>query len=217
MGIIERREREKQELRMRILDTARDLFVKEGYDAVSMRRIAEKIEYSPTAIYLHFKDKESLFAELCSTDFRRLAHSFATIAQIEDPIERIRETGRAYIEFALNFPNHYRLMFMTPHPVDHQPEDIAKGNPEEDAYAFLKQAVEAALAAGRFRAEIKNADLVAQTLWAGVHGVASLQVAKHDDHWVCWQPVPELVNTMLDSLLIGLLKSGGPKPVKEKK
>jgi len=60
MGIIERRERERKAVRKKILDAARELFVAEGYDAVTMRRIAETIEYSPTAIYFHFKDKETL-------------------------------------------------------------------------------------------------------------------------------------------------------------
>src|SRR3954471_7756225 len=128
MGSNERREREKHDLRRKILDTARELFVKEGYDAVSMRKIAQEIEYSPTAIYLHFKDKEALFAELCSTDFRRLAGVFQSISTIKDPIERIRRTGRGYIDFALEYPNHYRLMFMTPHPENHQPDEITKGN-----------------------------------------------------------------------------------------
>jgi AcrR family transcriptional regulator len=213
MGSNERREREKQELRRKILDTARQMFVTEGYDAVSMRRIAQKIEYSPTAIYLHFKDKEALFAELCSTDFRRLAQTFQTIAEIRDPVERLRGIGQTYLGFALEYPNHYRLMFMTPHPANHIPDDISKGNPEEDAYALLKLTVEEALKAGRFRSDIKSADLVAQTLWAGVHGVASLQIAKHQDHWVTWRPITERSDLMLDGLLRGLVRDNA----KEKK
>ena len=73
MGIKERREREKAEIREKILDAARDLFVSEGYEAVSMRKIADRIEYSPTAIYLHFKDKEAVMRELCDLDFLALA------------------------------------------------------------------------------------------------------------------------------------------------
>lgn len=211
MGSNERREREKQDLRRKILDTARELFVREGYDAVSMRRIAQKIEYSPTAIYLHFKDKESLFAELCSNDFRRLAQTFLSIAEIKDPVERLRRIGRTYLDFALEYPNHYRLMFMTPHPENHKPDEITKGNPEEDAYAFLKQTVEEALKAGKFRSELKNADLIAQTMWAGVHGVASLQIAKHQDHWVTWRPITERVELMLDVMLRGILKENGKR------
>ena len=76
MGVKERREREKLETRDKILDAARELFIKQGYDGVSMRMLAQLIEYSPTAIYLHFADKEQLFQELCLQDFARLAQVF---------------------------------------------------------------------------------------------------------------------------------------------
>ena len=82
MGITERREREKQEVRQRILDAARELFVKDGYEAVTMRKVADAIEYSPTALYLHFKDKESLMRELCHGDFLSLARAFQRIARV---------------------------------------------------------------------------------------------------------------------------------------
>src|ERR1700746_357035 len=121
MGVVERREREKQELRQQILDTARAMFAAEGYEAVTMRKIAEAIEYSPTAIYLYFKDKDQLINELCHADFRALAQEFQKIARVADPIERLKRTGLTYIEFGIAYPNHYRLMFMTPHP-PHSPE-----------------------------------------------------------------------------------------------
>src|ERR1700757_2609359 len=145
MGVRERREREKSETRDKILDAARELFVSEGYEGVSMRKVAEKIEYSPTAIYVHFHDKQELFLELCHADFRRLAESFAQLAKITDPIERLRRIGRAYIEFGLENPNHYRMMFMTAHPKlsdEAEKEKLGKGNPEEDAYAFLRLTVQ---------------------------------------------------------------------------
>ena len=67
--VLERRERERTELRELILEAARDLFVELGYEGVSMRKVAQRINYSPTAIYLHFADKEALFHELCARDF----------------------------------------------------------------------------------------------------------------------------------------------------
>src|SRR5258706_722681 len=116
MGVWERREREREEVRTKILDASRELFATHGYEAVTMRRVAERIEYSPTAIYLHFADKETLLRELCETDFLSLAKQFQRIARVEDPVERLRRIGHAYTEFAIDFPNHYRLMFMTLHP-----------------------------------------------------------------------------------------------------
>src|SRR6516164_5763268 len=191
MGVKERREREKLETREKILDAARELFIAEGYDGVSMRKIADKIEYTPTTIYGHFADKDELFREICHEDFRRLAQSLIGLAQIIDPVERLRKIGPAYIEFGHKHPNHYRTMFMTPHPpiLEEEAAMAGKGNPEEDAYEFLRATVEEAMRAGAFRKELKDPDLVSQTLWAGVHGVISLQIAKCDDAWVPWRPL----------------------------
>ena len=206
MGIKERREREKAEIREKILEAARELFVSEGYEAVSMRKIAEKIEYSPTAIYLHFKDKEAVMRELCETDFYTLAQEFQEIARIADPVERLTALGMAYARFGLSHPNHYRLMFMTPHPHQHDEEQlIEKGNPEEDAYAFLKWALGDVLAAGRIRPGLDDIELLAQIFWAGMHGVISLQIAKCNDDWVDWRPDEERIRLMNETLLRGLI------------
>src|ERR1700745_454850 len=192
MGVLERREREKQELRQQILDTARARFAAEGYEAVTMRKIADAIERSATAIYLYFKDKNELINELCHADFRALAHEFQKIAQMRDPLERLKQAGLNYIEFGLSHPNHYRLMFMTPHP-PHTPEiEASKGNPKEDAYAFLKVVVGECVKSDLFRQEFSDVEAVSQLLWAGVHGVVSLQVAKGEEDWVDWKPARPL-------------------------
>jgi AcrR family transcriptional regulator len=208
LGTTERREREKQELRDRILDAARTLFAEQGYDAVTMRKIAEKIEYSPTAIYFHFKDKQALLQELCDTDFGALAHEFQKIARIADPIDRLRHIGRAYVGFAIEFPNHYRLMFMTPSPASLNPEEsrLARGNPEEDAYAFLRATVADAIAAGRLRPELSDADLVSQMVWAGTHGVVSLHISNCNDEWIQWRDARETAHTLIDVMIRGLVR-----------
>ncbi len=208
MGVKERREREKLDTREKILEAARELFLREGYEGVSMRKVADLIEYSPTAIYVHFADKEELFRELCHQDFARLAGVFQSAAQIEDAVEQLKQVGRAYIEFGLRFPNHYKLMFMTPHPAVSMDEyeKAEKGNPEVDAYAFLKRSVERAIAAGVFREEWNDAELLSQTLWAAVHGVISLQIAKCNDRWVEWRPVQRRAEVMLEAIMRGLLK-----------
>jgi AcrR family transcriptional regulator len=206
LGPKERRVREREEIRSRILDAARELFLTEGYEAVTMRKVADRIEYSPTAIYFHFRDKETLIRELCDADFRTLAHQFTAIATIGDPVERLRSTGLAYFDFATNYPNHYRLMFMTPHPpMDPEATNIAQGDPQEDAYAFLKHVVNACIAAGRVREELADAELMSQTMWAGVHGVVSLQIAKSNDPWVDWRPLRARVEAMIDVLVRGML------------
>lgn len=208
MGTIERREREKQELRTRILDAARELFAELGYEAVTMRKIAERIEYSPTAIYFHFKDKEALMRELCEVDFAKLAQQFRTIAREKDPIERLRKVGHAYVAFGLEYPNHYRLMFMTPQPAigKSEAEEARRGNPEEDAYAFLKATISDGLAQKRFRPELTDADLIAQTVWSGTHGVVSLHIAKRNDDWVDWRPVRKTATLIIDGMIRGLTR-----------
>ncbi len=209
MGTKERREREREELRAKILDAARELFVEQGYEAVTMRKIAERIEYSPTAIYLHFKDKRAVVQELCDHDFLALAKKLQRIARIEDPLDRLRAAGLAYVEFALEHPNHYRLMFMQSHPEREAEGDetecaIRKGNPEEDAYAFLLGTVAEAIERGSLRSEHSDADLIAQSLWAAVHGVASLHIALGGDEWVAWKPAKKTAKLLIDSMLDGL-------------
>jgi AcrR family transcriptional regulator len=207
MGITERRERERNEVRTKILDAARELFAREGYEAVTMRRIADAIEYSPTAIYLHFKDKETLIRELCEEDFGSLARAFQKIAKEPDPLERLRKIGMAYVDFGVEKPNHYRLMFMSAH-VHHPAElkELEKGNSEEDAYAFLVATVTEAIAKGRLRPELKDPHVVAQAAWAGVHGVISLHLAKKDDPWIEWRPLKKTAALVVDSMIDGLRK-----------
>jgi len=208
MGVKERRAREKSETRDKILDAARELFVTEGYEGVSMRRVAERIEYSPTAIYVYFADKQELFHELCQQDYARLAEVFQSSAMSSDPIERVKQIGRTYTEFGVRYPNHYKFMFMTPHP-PHEPDEEDRevmGNPEVDAYAFLKWAVQRAIDAGCFRDDLQDAELISQTLWAAVHGVIALNIAKCSDPWVDWRPLQQRAEMMLDVTLRGLVR-----------
>jgi AcrR family transcriptional regulator len=212
MGLKDRRERERTELRAQILDAARQLFLREGYEAVSMRRIADAIEYSPTAIYVYFKDKESLIRELCHEDFGKLAAEAAKMAQIADPIERIRALGEAYIRFGVANPNHYRLMFMSSFSgVGPTAEDLERrGDPDQDSYTFLMHSIKEAMAAGRFRDGLNDPELLAQTFWAAAHGIASLQVAKGGDPWIDWVSLEDRIRVGLDAALCGLVKDYVP-------
>jgi len=208
MGTQERRERERQETRRRILDAARELFARDGYDAVSMRRVAQKIEYSATALYFHFKDKDALFRELCNADFLELARAFHVLARIEDPVERLRQIGLAYVQFGIDHRNHYRLMFMTPHPPI-PPEDLTvqKGNPESDAYAFFMSTIRECIATGRFRPQYDDPDLIAQMMWAGTHGVIALHIIMAcNGEWVDWRPPMQTAAAQIDAVTRGMLR-----------
>lgn len=205
---LERRQRERTEMRRTILDAAREMFVKNGYEATTMRAIADRIGYTPTAIYHHFRNKEALLTELTTQDFRALAQAFQKLGAVSDPVERLRRIGRAYIEFGLTHPMHYRLMFMTPHPAVKDQKGITQGDPSQDAYAFLVQSCTEAIAAGRFRPELKDAQQVAQMLWAGCHGLVSLHIAKEHDDWVEWRDIRETANQMHDVMMKGLAREG---------
>jgi AcrR family transcriptional regulator len=204
-----RRKQQQEDLRAKILDAARELFVAEGVESVSMRKIAEKIGYSATTLYIYFKDKESLLHELCDRDFGTLQESFKNIGRISDPIERLRKLGQAYIAFALEYPSHYRLLFMTPHdpPCGDDEYEIERGNPDQDSYAFLRATVVEALASNVFRDEYQDADLVSQVVWSALHGVASLQLIMSKDHWVQWRPVEQVAQTASDALIRGLTRT----------
>jgi AcrR family transcriptional regulator len=209
MGTKERRERERDAVRTKILDVARSLFAAQGYEGVSMRAIAEQIEYSPTLIYQYFKDKETLIKELCYSDFGALAEGLKDTLQIADPIERLRQCGRQYAQFGVTYPNHYRLMFMTPLPVkaDEADWEETHGNPEFDAYALLQLLVQKAAEQGALRDPNPDVDLISQTLWAGLHGVIALEIAMRcDKDWTMLRPLDERTEAMLDALGGGLFK-----------
>jgi AcrR family transcriptional regulator len=127
---------------------------------------------------------------------------------VADPIERLRRIGLAYVDFALAHPNHYRLMFMTPHPpIEPDPALVEQGNPEQDAYAFLKVTVADAIAQGRMKPGYEDVETTAQIAWAGVHGLVSLHIAKANDAWVDWRPAPATARLLIDAMLHGFARS----------
>jgi AcrR family transcriptional regulator len=202
-----RRKQHQHELREKILDAARELFVEEGVEAVSMRKIAQKIGYSATTLYNYFEDKEALLHALCDADFGALQDSFKKIGRTPDPIERMRKMGQAYITFAIEYPSHYRLMFMTPrvHSDTDECREIEQGNPDQDAYAFLRATVVEALDAGAFRGEYQDADLLSQIVWSAVHGVAALHLIMGHGEWVQWRPVEEVARAAVEVMIRGLI------------
>ena len=206
MGSNERRERERLDVRAKILDAAREIFAAEGYDSVTMRKVADKIEYTPTTIYLHFADKLEMVRELIAHDMRELAAGFQKVLRVEDPVERLREIGHAYVQFGMTHPNHYRLMFMTPLPP--AAKDCAdRGIPERDAYALVVAIVQSVADAGRLRPEYREIELVAQMCWAAMHGIVSLHIAKGQDDWVTFRPLPKVAAQMIDIFVRELASS----------
>ncbi len=203
----ERRERERSATRHKILDAARTLFVRQGYEATTMRAIAEEVEYTPTAIYHHFRNKNALLVELCGIDFRSLAQAFLRIGRVADPLERLARIGEAYVEFAQTHPMQYQLMFMTRRPEEFQgAEEVAKGDPSEDAYEMLRQTCAEAIASGRLRPEYNDPHSLAQMAWGTVHGIVSLQIVKDHDAWIHWRDVSQTARAACAALIRGMLR-----------
>jgi AcrR family transcriptional regulator len=202
----ERREQEKLATREKILEAAREMFNDVGVEATTMRAIADRIGYTATAIYYHFKDKDTLLLELCHRDFSELGRLIAQAGSIKDPIERIRQTGLAYADFGLENPSQYTFMFMThTHPIEPEEVGLDKSNPEESAYAFLQQCVADAINEGRIRPELcENPNHITNLLWGCVHGIVSLQITKKHDHWVDWGNPRELAAVTVDSVIRGI-------------
>lgn len=207
MGSVGRRAREKAETREKILGAARSLFIEHGYESVSMRKIAEAIEYTAAAIYSHFPDKQRLMVALCDQDFGSLREAMRHVEAIRDPVEKLRAMGRAYVDFALAHPHHYRFMFMSPHPSD--PELMKEcegkhGNPDQDGYAFLHRVVGECLEQKRFAKPYRDHAMLTQLHWAAAHGVVSLYITHGKDQWVDFTRPKETAYALLDVVLAGM-------------
>ena len=202
MGVKERKLRQKKFLRQEILDAASELFVKEGFENVSMRRIAEKIEYSPTTIYLYFKDKAELLEQVCHETFARLsAHLTRILEQPGDPTERLKRGLLAYIQFGLENPHHYRATFMMPIPEGFDKEKYKKpDSPGMLAFDFLRRSVYDCISAGKFPSS--DPELISQTLWSGVHGITSLLIVC--DKGFPWVDKKQLIPFVVDTLISGV-------------
>src|SRR5882757_8636664 len=127
MGITERKEREKTEMRELIRAAALKMFLDDGYAKTSIRRIADAIEYSPGTIYLYYKDKDELLYEVQGLAYVKLYEAFKAEANNPDPIKRLHQLGRSYINFCLNNPELYDLMFIIRAPMNVD-EKIHKDN-----------------------------------------------------------------------------------------
>jgi AcrR family transcriptional regulator len=203
-----RRERQKAETRQAILDAARELFVTDGVAATTMRAIAAKIGYTPTAIYHHFRDKDALIVELCLSVFTALGQAMYSIGRIDDPVERLRRMGAAYTDFALTNPSQYRFMFMTElkHPIlDMAGHEFAR--PDEDAYAFLLQTVQEGIERQLYRPELTDAAELAQMFWGAIHGVVALWFTHRDDPHIVLRDPRQTVKTVCETLIRGALRN----------
>jgi|SRR6476661_6139979 len=205
MGVKERRQRERTEIRERILDAALEVFATEGVEGVTMRALADAIEYTPPVIYAHFRDKDAIIEELCYRQLRTLAKAFANFGTL-DPVERLRQIGYVYVDFAVKHPSHFRFLFLTAHSYKTDDDELAKDDPQQNAYAFLKHTAKEGLEAGVFRPEFTDAEEIAQLCWGSAHGLVALQNIKGSNSWIDWRDARTTAHRLIDTTLNGLVK-----------
>lgn len=196
MGVEERKKRERRQMRSRILDAAMDLFARGGYKHVSMRRIAQSIEYSPATIYGYFKNKEDIMRQLCFQGFEGLLARQTKLAHIDDPFKRLMTGSRYYISFALDNPELYELMFETEEIIkqpDHSEETVAL-----KSFSKHAETVQECLDMGVFCGN--DAESLAVAIWAALHGLASLLIKKQL-RFLPQDKVDMIVNDALDFIL----------------
>ena len=171
MGVKERQEREREAVARSILDAARDLFVAEGYHNVSIRKIAERIEYSPAAIYSYFPSKDDIFFALAEEGFRILfAPAVAACPDGADLLDDLRRAFWRVYEFSLTHPEYFALMFVD--------RTVPRINKNWERFGFVREMkalmgakIQRAIDDGHFPAG-SNPDLIGRVLLTAITGAA---------------------------------------------
>lgn len=205
MGIKERQDRERQAVRQAILDAARDLFVTEGYRNVSIRKIAERIEYSPAAIYSYFPSKDDIFFALAEEGFRLLAElGMAAAAPVSDPLERLRRGLWAFYEFSKAHPQYFELMFVD-RSVPSLSQDFQRFEFFQEVTGRAEGDIRACMDRGQFSKRLDPAAAL-HVLWVGVLGAATIGLARR---LAPGEDPDALAHDVLESLLAGFTTNLG--------
>lgn len=197
MGIKERKQRYKEDFRVKILEAAKKLFVQEGIEGTSIRKIAKEIEFSPTTIYLYYKDKSDIVYALHQEGFRVLGQRMESLLYVENPFERLKALGKSYLAFAIEEPDFYEVIFMKKETMNFLDKNNVMCEWEEGDRVFelLQKTVNECQAIGYFKG--MDAELLSLQAWSSVHGLASLFITGH------FQKLQEMstITTGLDMLL----------------
>ena len=200
MGVKEKRAKYREEFRQEILDAARELFINEGYENFSMRKLAEKIGYSATTIYLYFKNKDDLLLAICEEFFGNFSARLNHIRAVSrDPVETLRQAFLYLMDFGLKKPYQYKLIFFTKSVYGSREELVKTESMARTTFFVFKEIVQDCIYAGQIKH--MEADVIVDILVASSHGVITKNL-------YCANFLKErsgiVARTMVDVLLRGL-------------
>ena len=203
MGIREKRAKYKEEFRREILDAARELFLSEGYEKFTMRRLAEKIEYSPPTIYLYFKDKDDLLFAICEEVAEHfITHLNYIRSHSNNCLDTLRQALLYRIDFGLSNPDQYRVFFLAkPDVYGSQEQFMKKESMARDSYLVFREIVQECIETGQF--ETLDAEVVTQVLAVATHGLIAVNIFNKNFPWADRNI---LAHAMVDVLLRGFQK-----------
>lgn len=203
MGIREKRNRQKEEFRIKIINAARELFIEKGYEAFSMRKLAHKIGFSPTTIYLYFKDKDALLFAMCEELAEQCLLELTKIRkQHIDPVKKLRKALLFHVKTGLENPDHYKVLFFV-HPgiYGSQTEFMQRPSIARDTHLAFKDIVKECIDSKLF---IKaDPETVTEIFYVSIHGLIVMSIFKSNYPWTDREI---LGKTLVDSLIRAYLK-----------
>ncbi len=202
MGITERKERIKESFRLQILEAAQELFIQKGFAETSIRNIAEKIEYSPTTIYLYYKDKNSIFHAIHNNAFKSLQLHMSVLYNVQDCFERLKAITRAYVNFALSNKELYELMFILESPIASIETTNNEWEEGQNAFNMLEKTIQECINKNLF--PNYSAEALSFLIWSTVHGMCSLYIKNRIKKVFTKENETEILLKGLDTLIVNL-------------
>jgi len=198
MGIKEKRAKCNNEFRREILDAARELFINEGYEKFTMRRLAEKIGYSPTTIYIYFKGKDDLLFAICEEVAKQFFADLNHIRTVNiDPRDALRQALLYFLEFGFNNPNQYKVFFFTGRDVYGAHEEfMKKASMARNSFLVFREIVQSCIQTGEFRK--MDIEILTQILCVATHGLIMMTNYRKDFPWADRNV---LAHTLVDGLI----------------
>ncbi len=187
--------------RAEILEAAERIFIAEGYEGATIRKIADEVGVSSTALYMHFQDKGAILLEICEGVLKQLLDRNAAIAAKPlDPVVRVKMMLEGYIRWGLQHPNAYQLVYSTPRPVSAGVWPEGTVDLSIQCYDIFTGVVREIAAVGRLRSGTDHS--AAQSLWMSCHGLVALLISRPKFQWA---DTDELIEVTLDGLINGLV------------